>query len=218
LVKHWVRTSRSIFYTITALISLAACQVEGGVARPTAGVVAGPTIIETSAPAAPTASVASATALPEGSLRIGLTAEPGDLLPYYSDSADERVTGPISQLLFPEPLLALSYNYTTTGVLDRVPSVENGDVQVAQTDVFLDSVGVITTTNTGVITQVQQLSVTYHWNPHLSWADGTPVTADDSLFAYELAQRVSLGQAADSRLSLLARDERGGDNTTRAVL
>ncbi|MEI7770427.1 MAG: peptide ABC transporter substrate-binding protein [Chloroflexales bacterium] len=189
-------------------------------ARPTEGSAANPTSAELTASAVPPASAAVATvpASPDGSLRVGLTAEPGDLLPYYNDSADERVTAPISELLFPAPLLALNYTYTTTGVLERVPSVENGDVQKAKADVFLDSSGVITATNTGVITQVQQLSVTYHWNPQLSWADGTPVTADDSLFAYNLARRVSLGQEADSRLSLLARYEKVDDHTTRAVL
>ncbi|MBX0326909.1 peptide ABC transporter substrate-binding protein [Oscillochloris sp. ZM17-4] len=213
---------RPLGYIIAAaLLALTACQVEGGVARPTtAAVGTSPISVETSAPAAsaPTPSAAAVPSASDGSLRLGLTAEPGDLLPYHSDSADERITAPISELIFPSPLLALSYTYTTTGVLDRVPSEQNGDVSVSSADVFLDSVGVITTTNTGVITQVQQLSVTYRWNPDLRWADGTPVTADDSLFAYELAQKVSLGQEADSRLALLDRYERLDDHTTRAVL
>ncbi len=213
MVKHWVHTPH-IIHILVALLCLSACQVEGGVTRLTQTPTASPTS------AAPITSVTVATvpAAPDGSLRIGLMAEPGDLLPYHDDSADERGTAPISELLFPAPLLALNYSYTTTGVLDRVPSVENGDVQMAKTDAFLDSSGIITTTSTGVITQVQQLRVTYHWNPELHWADGTPVTADDSLFAYEMAKRVSLGQEADSRLSLLATYEKVDDHTTRAVL
>ncbi len=103
-------------------------------------------------------------------------------------------------------------------MLERVPSAQNGDVSIGSVDVFLDAVGVITTTNTGVITQVQQLSVTYHWNPELTWADGTPVTADNSLFAYDLAKKVSLGQEADSRLALLDHYEKLDEHTTRAVL
>lgn len=144
--------------------------------------------------------------------------DPGDLLPYPSDSSDERLTAPISQLLFPAPLLAVSYAYTTTGVLERVPSIDNGDVAVNSVDVHLDSSGVITSTVTQVITQVQQLSVTFHWNPNLMWADGTPVTANDSLFAYELAQRGNLGQEAGARLALLDRYEQVDAHTTRAVL
>jgi len=219
LVKQWVFIPH-VMYILIALLCLTACQVEGGVTRPTLAPAASPTSADVGTPATPTAGVAVVTTAtpPDGSLRIGLTTEPGDLLPYHNDSADERITAPVSQLLFPAPLLALNYNYTTTGVLDRVPSIENGDVQMAKIDAFLDSAGVITTTNTGVITQVQQISVTYRWNPELRWADGTPVTAADSLFAYELAKRVSLGQEADSRLSLLVRYEQVDDHTTRAVL
>lgn len=205
--------------TMVALLVLVACQLEGGVNRPTV------TPLDLGSPEASasmeqsTVSVEPTTAaLSEGSLRIGLMMEPNDLLPYHNDSADERVTAPVSELIFPAPLLALNYTYTTTGVLERVPSLTNGDVRVGSADVFLDSLGVITTTNTGVITQVQQLSVTYHWNPELTWSDGTPVTADDSLFAYALAQKVSLGQEADSRLALLDRYEKVDDHTTRAVL
>ncbi|NTV63166.1 MAG: peptide ABC transporter substrate-binding protein [Oscillochloris sp.] len=196
------------------LLLLAACQLEGGVARPTTS----PANPASSPELALEGATPGAGAAADGSLRIGLTSEPNDLLPYHSDSADERITAPVSQLLFPAPLLALSYTYTTTGVLDRVPSLENGDVSVKSVDVFLDSVGVITTTNTGVITQVQQLSVTYHWNPALTWGDGTPLTADDSLFAYNLARQASLGQEADSRLALLERYEKVDDHTTRSVL
>lgn len=208
---------------VLALLALTACQLEGGVDRPTAAPAASLSSTATDAQAAtaaprPETPTADTTAAAEGSLRLGLTAEPGDLLPYYSDSADERITAPVSELLFPAPLLALSYNYTTTGVLERVPSVENGDVSISSVDVFLDSVGVITTTNTGVITQVQQLSVTFRWNPDLRWADGVPVTADDSVFAYELAQKTRMGQEADSRLALLERYEKVDDHTTRAVL
>jgi peptide/nickel transport system substrate-binding protein len=214
------RRSRSVLFTAIAVLALVACQVEGGVERPSALPAA---TSPTSAPApsdTPPSAAPAASALPlaDSNLRLGLTADPGDLLPYHNDSADERVTAPISQLLFPAPLLALNYTYTTTGVLDRVPTTENGDVRVGPVDVFLDAAGVITATNTGVITQVQQISVTYHWNPRLVWADGTPVTADDSVFAYELAQRVGLGQEASSRLALLDRYEKVDDHTTRAVL
>jgi peptide/nickel transport system substrate-binding protein len=210
---------RVLYHTALALalLALVACQIEGGVARPTAAPAAGQAAPSALVAASPTAAVAP-TPLPDGGLRIGLLNEPGDLLPYHSDNADERLTAPISELLFPAPLLAHSYSYTITGVLTRVPSLANGDVSVSSVDRFLDSVGVITSTNTGVITQVQQLSVTYHWNPQLRWSDGTALTADDSVFAYELARRFSLGQEADSRLALLDRYEKVDDHTTRAVL
>ncbi len=217
-------------------MTLAGCQIEGGALRPTS---LAPT--PTAAPAATTATTPVAVASPEatpavvasplpaaettpieplglgkGGLSIGLLSDPGDLLPYYSDSADERASAPISQLIFPAPLLAVGYSYTTTGVLERVPTVENGDVSVGM--VAPDQTGDITATATNALTQVQQISVTFHWNPNLAWSDGTPVTAADSVFAYELAQRVNLGQATQSKLDLLARYEQVDAHTTRAVL
>jgi peptide/nickel transport system substrate-binding protein len=208
---------------IIVLLSLAACEVQGGVARPTASIppaaVTEPTdaVAATEAPAATTVT-ANPAPVRDGSLRIGMRVDPGDLLPYHADSTDERATGPISELLFPAPLLTLSYAYTTTGVLERVPSVENGDVTINTVDVYLDSSGIITTTVTDVITQVQQIDVTYRWNRELRWSDGTPLTAADSVFAYELARQGDLGQEATSKLALLDRYEQVDAFTTRAVL
>lgn len=59
---------------------------------------------------------------------------------------------------------------------------------ICKTDAYLDDAGGITTTVTQVITQVDQLIVTFHWNPALRWSDGQPVTADDLVFAYEAAK------------------------------
>jgi peptide/nickel transport system substrate-binding protein len=206
-------------------LALAACEIQGGVARPTAPGDAPPPAPPaageaTSAPAAasPAATEAQSTVVADSGLRIGLLSDPGDLLPYFDDPADERASGPITQLLFPAPLLPVSYTYTTTGVLERLPTVENGDITINSVDVFLDATGVITTTATEVITQVQQISVTYRWSRDLVWSDGVPVTAGDSLFAFELAQRTNLGQDASSRLALLQSYELVDDHTTRAVL
>ena len=222
-----MKSSRALLLLLVAIL-LAACEIEGGAPRPTS--VAGepsPTtaIVPAAATLAPTPTgvPASATAsvtppVAERGLRIGLLDDPGDLLPYHDDPADERITAPITELLFPSPLLVHSYAYTTTGVLERVPSLENGDVTVGTVEVYLDSAGMITTTATAVITQVQQISVTYRWNPELTWSDGTPVTADDSLYAYELARQVYMGQEAAGKLALLDRYEKVDAHTTRAVL
>lgn len=201
------------------LITLGACEIQGGVERPTPSQALAPTVAQPLA-TVPVEAATSPTpaAARDGGLRIGMLGDPGELLPYYSDSSDERSSAPIVELLFPAPLLALSYSYTTTGVLERVPSLANGDVSLGTVDVFLDPAGTITTTATTTITQVQQISVTYRWDRNLIWSDGTPLTASDSVFAYELAQQVSLGQEANARLDLLARYEQVDDYTTRAVL
>lgn len=206
---------------IIGLISLAACEVQGGVVRPTADLPAANVVSPTATPDAPTVAsptVPVPTPALDGSFRIGMRNDPGDLLPYHTDSADERATAPISELIFPAPLLTLSYGYTTTGVLERVPSIANGDVTISLVDVYLDSSDVITTTVTDVVTQVQQIAVTFRWNPQLRWSDGTPLTAADSLFAYELAQQGDLGQEAASKLALIERYEQLDAHTTRATL
>jgi peptide/nickel transport system substrate-binding protein len=192
------------------LLLLAACEIEGGVPPPaTPGAVVQPTVATSPEP----------TSAPRDmGFRVGLLDAPADLLPYHADAGDRRITAPVSELLFPEPLLPLNYTYTTTGVLERMPTFENGDVELRSVDVYLDAAGTITTTETETITQVEQLVVTYHWNPDLRWSDGTPVTAADSLFAYELAQTVSLGEEANNRLVLLERYEQVDEHTTRAFL
>jgi peptide/nickel transport system substrate-binding protein len=217
---------KTYFYTmrlpiiLIILLILSACAIEGGVA-PTAepGPLPSPTPVVVTATASVAAqATAEPTPVPETGLRIGLEAAPPDLLPYHTDATDERTTAALSELLFPAPLLALNYNYTNTGVLEQLPSFENGDVSVGSVQLYLDSSGFITTTVTEVVTSVQQLSVVFRWNRNLRWSDGTPVTAADSVFAYELAQQVSLGAEADSRLALLERYELVDEYTTRAML
>lgn len=192
------------------LLLLTGCEIEGGVPPPE---TPGAPVPLTQPP-----DTAATTAPREMGVRIGLLDRPGNLLPYHADAGDQRVTAPISELLFPEPLLALNYSYTTTGVLERIPSLENNDVEIRPVNVYLDAAGTITTTVTEVITEVEQLVVTYRWNPDLRWSDGEPVTADDSVFAYELAQQNVLGEAANSRLTLIERYEQVDDHTTQAFL
>ncbi len=151
-------------------------------------------------------------------LRIGLVAEPPDLLPYHSNPTDERLTAALTELLFPSPMLAVDFKLQTTGVLTRLPDFVNGDVVTTTVTVFRDELGRITETPTTTTDEVTQVSVTFRWNPGLRWSDGTPVTAADSVFAYELAQRVDLGQAANSRLAMIERYEQVDEHTTRAVL
>ncbi|WP_322511236.1 ABC transporter substrate-binding protein, partial [Chloroflexus sp.] len=172
------------------------------------------------------ASPVEATSLPpptptniqERVLRIGLVNEPSDLLPYHSTPADERISAPLTELLFPSPLLAVDFTIQTSGVLTRVPDFINGDVVTTTVTVFRDELGQITDTPTEKTDEVTQISVTFRWNPDLRWSDGTPVTAADSVFAYELARRVDLGQAANSRLAMIERYEQVDEHTTRAVL
>jgi peptide/nickel transport system substrate-binding protein len=206
-----------ILLLVSLLILAAGCEIEGGTPRPTSPGLA----VESPAPTAspiPTVAVEDSPRISQTTLRIGVLDEPPDLWPYQLNASDERVTGPITHLLFPPPLFPVSYEMTTTGVLEQVPSIENGDVQIRQVDVFLDANGNITETPTDTVTQTQQLVVTYRWNPDLRWSDGEPLTAGDSLFAYELARQVDLGTQATASLAITERYELVDAHTTRAVL
>ncbi|WP_031457972.1 peptide ABC transporter substrate-binding protein [Chloroflexus sp. MS-G] len=190
---------------LLALILLAGCKLV--------------TDVPPASPSAPTATPEpTPTVVEKRVLRIGLVAEPPDLLPYHSNPTDERLTAALTELLFPSPMLAVDFKLQSTGVLTRLPDFANGDVVTKTVTVFRDELGRITDTPTATTDGVTQVSVTFHWNPRLRWADGTPVTAADSVFAYELAQRIDLGQAANSRLAMIERYEQVDEYTTRAVL
>ena len=149
---------------------------------------------------------------------IGALDLPSDLYPYPQSAATRRAMASIAELLFPSPILTYDYGYTVTGVLERIPTLENGDAELRKVDVYLDATGAITSTVTDVVTQVDQLVITFRWNPQLRWSDGTPVTADDSVFAYELAKAAPPGDAAAELLAKTAAYEKIDDYTTRAVL
>jgi peptide/nickel transport system substrate-binding protein len=202
---------RPLLSSALALL-LAACTVEGGV--PPATPEAGP---GTALPA-PT-SPPQPTPTPRQGWTVGLLQNPpADLLPFYSGVNDARSSAPVVELIFPAPLLAVDYTYTTTGVLEQVPTLENGGAALQPVEVFLDAAGNITTTATEVVSQAQQIVVTYRWNPRLAWSDGTPLTAEDSVFAYELALQQPLDDASRARLEATASYEAVDAHTTRAVL
>jgi peptide/nickel transport system substrate-binding protein len=207
------RTPRWAALLLGLALLLPACAIEGGVPPATPAAIA-PTL----GPAPTDPAVAAARAARADTWMIGLLDRPQDLYPYQPGPTAQRVAAPITELLFPSPILAYNYAYTSTGVLDRLPTLENGDALLRKQDVYLDAAGTITTTATDVITQVDQLVVTFHWNPKLAWSDGTPVTADDSVFAYELAKAAPPSEEIRDRLSQELAYERVDDHTTRATL
>src|SRR6266508_195852 len=190
----------------------AACAIEGGVPNSTAVPTApAPGQVPTDA------AIAAANAERDDTWVIGLLDQPRYLTPYQSSQGNQRLAAPVTELLFPSPVLAYNYTYTNTGVLDRLPTLENGDAELRKADVYLDDAGSITTTATQVVTQVDQLVVTFHWNPKLRWSDGQPVTADDSVFAYELAKAAPPSPEASDQLAQIALYERVDEHTTRTT-
>lgn len=206
----------ALLIALVVAVLASSCQIEGGVRDRT------PVVPNTTPDAilAPTnQSVADALAQRNDVWAIGITELPSDLFPYPKDSALKRANSIALEMIAPSPILAYNYDYITTGVLTRIPTIENGDVQIDDVSVFLDAAGNITTTTTTVITQVQQVSITYHWNEKLTWSDGVPVTAADSVFAYELARaQAPLGEEARILLDRTADYKLVDDHTTKAVM
>lgn len=212
---HYTHMLRHILRRIGILLSIAlllsGCEIEGGVPR-----ADGPT--PTPAPISTSATMEAARQMRDDTWSIGLLDEPKSLYPYYDGAATQRLAAPLTEMLFPSPILSLNYGYTTTGVLDRIPSLENGDARMQKVQVFLDPTGLITTTQTDVVTQVEQLVVDFHWNKNLRWSDGEPVTADDSVFAYQLAKDAPPSDDARDRLGRIVAYEKVDDHTTRTTL
>lgn len=178
---------------------------------------------DTSAPAANVPAAAPAqlapTPAPESdgptTWTVGLLDEPSNLLPF---SPDGRAAAPIVEAMFPAPVLGLNYTYTTTGVLETLPSPGTDDVRIEPVSGFLDASGHFTLTETTEPTTTEQLAVTFHWSKELRWADGEPVTAADSVFAYTLYGEVQAPQEAELTRSMIERYEQVDQYTTRAVL
>ncbi len=205
---HAMKRLILFWFALFALSALASCELR--VDQPATSSVA--------TPVEPVVTQVTPTITSEQVIRIGLVNEPADLLPYHSTPTDERITGPLTELIFPSPLIPVDFTLRATGVLTRLPDFANGDVVTTTVTVFRDELGQITDTPTDKTDEVTQVSITFHWNPALRWSDGTPVTAADSIFAYELAQQFDLGQAANSRLAMIERYEQVDEHTTRAVL
>jgi peptide/nickel transport system substrate-binding protein len=200
--------------SIIALISmfLLSCSLQNAPSPPpVASASPAPSISPTIPAASPTAAENQA----PSAWTIGLLDEPGNLLPF---SVDGRAAAPLVEAMFPAPVLSLSYTYTTTGILESLPTLENGGVQLITATGFLDATGQFTVTETSQPTTTQQLIVTYRWNPKLRWADDTPLTAADSVFAYELFGQVQSSQEAQVARALIERYELVDEHTTRAVL
>lgn len=171
----------------------------------------------------------TATPLPPKDLVVCLGGEPADLY-LYGDSGVEAVA--VRHAIYESPLTSLGYEYQSLA-LEKLPTLADGDVQLnvveaGEGDLVLNSAGEPVRIGSG--TQVidadgqmvvfngqpiamQQLVVDYTFAP-LVWADGTPVTAEDSVFSYRVAG--DRGTASvDARLSNTAAYEATGERTVR---
>ncbi len=125
----------------------------------------------------------------------------------YEYGASMLVKAAVQHGLYEEPYSTLSYAYQAQG-LEKLPSLADGDavvnvVEVNAGDLVLDAAGEPVTLESGLSVlnadgeavtfdgstpiSMQQMVVDFTLKPWV-WEDGTPVTADDSVFSFEIAR------------------------------
>jgi peptide/nickel transport system substrate-binding protein len=186
-----------LFVLITVLLS--ACQFPMGVDNATPV----PTVEPPSAPTPTATPVASRT------LTICLGEEPNTLYPLGGPNAAARS---VLEAIYDGPIDVVSYNYRPT-ILARIPSVAGGDALIETAPVqagsmVVDDAGNLVSLATGLsvrpagcrssdcaITydgvsplEMDQMIISFTMLEGLVWSDGEPLTAEDSLFAYNLAK------------------------------
>jgi peptide/nickel transport system substrate-binding protein len=159
--------------------------------------------------------------------------EPSSLFPYGSLSASARS---ILQAIYDGPI---EYNGFTLApvIVEQIPSLENGQaffetLQVMPGDNLVDNNGEIGSLREGTVyrpsgcrsaecavifsgagpVQIDSLVVRFRLLPGLKWSDGSPLTARDSEYAYQVAQAVY--PAYRPELVRLTHSYRSTDETT----
>ncbi len=162
----------------------------------------------------PTLSVQIVTPTPQESLPKTLTvclgAEPQDLYLYGTASPAKEA---VLEALYDGPIDYLDYQYQPV-ILEKLPSLEDGDAQlkpvtVQAGDPIVDVRGRVTPLTDGVIyfpsgcqrlscarafdsqeadqATLDRLVVTFHLLPGVKWSDGQHLTAEDSVFSFQVA-------------------------------
>jgi peptide/nickel transport system substrate-binding protein len=139
-------------------------------------------------------------------LTICLGQEPNTLYPFGNlNAAAQSVLAAIDD----GPIDTIGYTYQPV-ILQKLPSIADGDATITQVSVndgseIVDADGNLTAlsngtsvrpsgcrsdgcavTYSGAALQMDQMSVTFHLRPDLTWSDGTPLTADDSVYGYQI--------------------------------
>ena len=145
----------------------------------------------------------TATPRPPKDLVVCVGAEPADLYLYGDDSIAATA---IRHALYESPVTSLGYDYQALA-LEKLPSLADGDaqvqtVEVAEGDLVITAAGELAPLGQGTTVlnadgqpvtydgqpiTMAQLVVDYTFRP-LVWSDGTPVTAEDSVFSFEVAR------------------------------
>ena len=168
-----------------------------------------PVVVQPSVEAVETNSEPTPTSTPElRTLTVCLGQEPNTLYPFGTlNSAARSVLGAI----YDGPIDVFANGYQPV-ILEKIPSIENGDAQLAPVkvkrgDLVIDAAGNLIALDYGMTVlpagcyddacavkftsssdlQMDQLIATFRLLPDLKWSDGAPITIKDSLYAFQLA-------------------------------
>jgi len=146
--------------------------------------------------------------VPEETLNICLVEEPASLY-LYSEKLDFSA-GLVLSALYGVPVDPLAQDQAPE-ILQELPGFENGlarmrTVQAQAGDLIVDASGEVVALGPGVVytpagcdtaacaqaytggaAELEQVQVTYPLLPGLSWSDGQPLTAADSVFSFQLS-------------------------------
>ena len=188
--------TRYLIFLLIAALTLPAC------APPVTEI---PVVAETQTPVPPILS--TLTPAPR-SLTVCLGDEPNTLYPYGSPNSSARS---VLSAIYDGPIDIVEYGYEPI-ILEKIPNIDDGDAQVSPIpvkagDQIVDASGnvvslalgmkvrpsscrgddcVITYDGTSTI-QMDQLVVTFTMLDGLMWSDGEPLTANDSVYSFQVA-------------------------------
>lgn len=170
-----------------------------------------PTHVPSPTPSPVPTSTPTATPLPPKELTVCQREEPNTLFVYGGPSRGARN---VLDAVYDGPIDTKDYSFEAV-ILERVPSLENGDaalrtVYVGRDELVLNADGEVvellpeatvqdadgdTVVFDGEMISMTQMVVTFTLRADVTWADGERLTAEDSRFSYELA-----GQLDDAAL------------------
>jgi peptide/nickel transport system substrate-binding protein len=237
-------SKRTWLILLPVLLLLAACRSEAEIPS-TPPAVSGEAATAVTAEPAPADAVATPsltaeptavptltpTPAPPKSLTVCMAAEPESLYLYSSYSAAAVA---VRHALYESPYTELDFVYQPLA-LTEMPTLDNGgaaleNVSVSAGDIVMSAdrqvvilgpgIPVVNSAGERVVydgepVEMPQLSVTYQFKP-LVWSDGTPVTAEDSVFSYQMA--TDLNTPAIDRLADLTQSYTSeSDDTVRWV-
>lgn len=159
---------------------------------------------ETATPApTPTDAPPTPTPRPPKDLVVCMSQEPRSLYLYDDNSLAATA---VRHALYESPVTSRSYDYQAQGLV-KLPSLDDGDalleiIEVGEGSRVVSASGRPTTLTSGISVvnaagevvaydgstpiQMTRMTVDFTFQP-LVWSDGTPVTADDSVFSFEVA-------------------------------